>query len=38
MVKKVNNRVLIPVGRTRSKVMTIAWNAITHEAMERHGR
>jgi hypothetical protein len=38
MVMKVNNGVLIPVGRTRSKVMTIAWGAITHGAMGRHGR
>jgi hypothetical protein len=37
MVMKVNNGVLISVGRTRSKVM-IAWDAITHAAMGRYGR
>jgi hypothetical protein len=38
MVIKVNNGVLIPVGRTRSKVMSIAWDAITHGAMEKYDR
>lgn len=35
---KVNNGVLIPVGRTRLKVMRIAWDAITYGAMGRYGR
>jgi hypothetical protein len=38
MVMKVNNGVLIPVGRTRSKEMRIAWDTITHGAMGRYGR
>jgi hypothetical protein len=38
MVMKVNNGVLVSVGRTRSKVMRMAWDTDKHGAMGRYGR